>query len=69
MRDPAFGEQFRQRYARAEGQRLPLKVRRGDRTLDLQITVRLTPRVEQRLMIDSAAPAKAVRIRNGILKG
>ena len=69
VRDPAFGEQFRQRYARADGQRLPLKVRRGDRTLDLQITVRLTPRVEQRLMIDSAAPAKAVRIRNGILKG
>ena len=69
VRDPAFGEQFRQRYARAEGQRLPVKVRRGDRTLDLQVTVRLTPRVEQRLMIDSAASAKAIRIRNGILRG
>jgi len=48
---------------------LPVKVRRGDRTLDLQVTVRLTPRVEQRLMIDRAASAKAIRIRNGILRG
>jgi predicted metalloprotease with PDZ domain len=69
VRDPSFGEQFRSRYARAEGQTLPVKIRRGDQTMDLQIRVRLAPRVEQRLMIDARASAKAVRIRNGILRG
>ena len=69
VRDPSFGEQFRSRYARAEGQTLPVKVRRGEQTVDLQIRVRFAPRVEQRLIIDPRASAKAVRIRNGILRG
>ena len=69
VRDPSFGEQFRSRYARADGQALPVKVRRGEQTIDLRIRVRMAPRVEQRLMIDPRASAKAVRIRNGILKG
>ena len=69
VRDPSFGEQFRTRYARAEGTKLPVKIRRDDQTLDLQIDVRLTPRTEQRLVLDSAASPKAIRIRNGILKG
>ena len=69
VRDQSFGEQFRRRYARAEGQTLPVRIRRDDRTMDLQITVRLRPRVEKRLMIDPAASPKAVRIRNGILRG
>jgi predicted metalloprotease with PDZ domain len=69
VRDQTFGEQFRTRYAKAEGTKLPVKIRRGIQTLDLQIDVRLAERTEQRLMIDPSAPAKAVRIRNGILKG
>ena len=69
VRDPSFGEQFRARYARAEGTSVPVKVRRDDRTIDLQITVRLAVRTEQRLILDPAASAKALRIRNGILKG
>jgi len=69
VRDPSFGEQFRSRYARAEGQTLPVKIRRGAQTMDLQIRVRLVPRVEQRLMIDARASVKAVRIRTGILRG
>ena len=37
--------------------------------MDLQIAVRLAERTEQRLIIDPSASPKAVRIRNGILKG
>ena len=69
VRDPSFGEQFRARYARAEGTSVPVKVRRDDRTIDLQITVRLAVRTEQRLILDPQASPKAIRIRNGILKG
>ena len=69
VQNPTFGEQFRSRYAKAEGTVLPMKIRRGEQTMDLNVTVRLAERTEQRLMIDPAASAKAVRIRNGILKG
>ena len=69
VRDPSFGEQFRTRYARAEGTNLPVKIRRGEQTLDLQIAVRFAERTEQRLILDPAASPKAVRIRNGILQG
>jgi predicted metalloprotease with PDZ domain len=69
VRDQTFGEQFRTRYARAAGTNLPVKVRRDGQTIDLQIAVRLAERMEQRLVIDPAASPKAVRIRNGILKG
>jgi C-terminal processing protease CtpA/Prc len=69
VRDQTFGEQFRSRYAKAEGTKLPVKVRRGTQTLDLQIDVRLAERTEQRFMMDPSAPAKAVKIRNAILKG
>ncbi|HEX5075225.1 MAG TPA: PDZ domain-containing protein [Gemmatimonadaceae bacterium] len=69
VRDPSFGEQFRSRYAKAEGTKVPVKIRRGGQTLDLQIDVRLAERTEQRITIDPAATPKATRIRNGILKG
>jgi predicted metalloprotease with PDZ domain len=69
VRDPSFGEQFRTRYARAAGTNLPLKIRRGEQTIDLQIAVRLAERMEQRLIMEPTASPKAIRIRNGILKG
>jgi predicted metalloprotease with PDZ domain len=69
VRDQSFGEQFRTRYARAAGTNLPVKVRRDGQTIDLQIAVRLAERTEQRLILDPNASPKAVRIRNGILKG
>ena len=69
VRDQTFGEQFRTRYAKAEGTKLPVKIRRGGQALELQIDVRFAERTEERVMIDSAASPKAVRIRNGILKG
>jgi predicted metalloprotease with PDZ domain len=69
VRDQSFGEQFRTRYARAAGTTLPVKVRRDGQMLELQIAVRLAERTEQRLVMDPAASPKAIRIRNGILKG
>jgi predicted metalloprotease with PDZ domain len=67
VRDPSFGEQFRSRYAKAEGTNVPVKVRRGDQSIDMQMAVRLALRTEQRLTLDPKASPKAVRIRNGIL--
>jgi predicted metalloprotease with PDZ domain len=69
VRDPSFGEQFRTRYARAEGTKVPMKIRRDGQTLDLQLTVKLVQRMEQRFLLDPSASAKALRIRNGILRG
>ena len=69
VRDQTFGEQFRTRYARSAGTSLPVKIRRDGQNMDLQIAVRLAERTEQRLIIDPSASPKAVRIRNGILKG
>ena len=69
VRDQTFGEQFRNRYAKAAGTTLPMKIRRGDQTIDLQVAVTLAERTQQRLELDPGASAKAVRVRNGILKG
>jgi C-terminal processing protease CtpA/Prc len=69
VRDPSFGEQFRTRYATAAGTTLPMKIRRGEQTLDLQVAVKFAERMQQRLILDPSPSAKALRIRNGILKG
>src|SRR5678815_2106821 len=69
VRDPSFGEQFRSRYAKAEGTNVPVKVRRGDQSIDMQMAVRLALRTEQRLTLDPKASAKAIRVRKGILGG
>jgi predicted metalloprotease with PDZ domain len=44
VRDQTFGEQFRTRYAKADGQKLPVRIRRGSQTLDLRIDVKLAGR-------------------------
>jgi predicted metalloprotease with PDZ domain len=67
--DPNFGPAFRARFGKDEGSPLPIKVRRGADTLTLNGKVVLGARVERRIEIDPAASEKAVRIRNGILKG
>ncbi len=69
INDPNFGPSFRTRFAHAEGQELPIKLRRGADTLTVMGKVRLVERVEARVEADPAASPKAVRIRNGILKG
>jgi predicted metalloprotease with PDZ domain len=67
--DSTFGEQFRERFGKDEGQPLPIEVRRDGRTMTLNGEVRLVTRVENRLTIDPTASAKAVRIREGIFRG
>jgi membrane-associated protease RseP (regulator of RpoE activity) len=67
--NPNFGPAFRARFGGKEGAPLPFKIKRGADTLVLNGKVRLVARLEQRVVADAAATPKAVRIRNGILKG
>jgi predicted metalloprotease with PDZ domain len=67
--DPNFGPAFRSKFSKADGAPLPIKVRRGADTLTLNGRVRLATRLEFRIEADPAAPAKALRIRRGILSG
>jgi predicted metalloprotease with PDZ domain len=67
--DPDFGARYRARYARSDGQTVPLVVRRAgqERTLTLSVRNRLT--TNETIMFDRNASPKALRIRAGILKG
>jgi predicted metalloprotease with PDZ domain len=67
--DADFGAAYRKRFASADSQPLPIKVRRGTDTLTLNGKVRLMTRVESRIEADPSASEKAVRIREGILAG
>jgi predicted metalloprotease with PDZ domain len=67
--DPSFGEAFRSRFGKREGDSLSIKVARGADTLTLHGAVRLVERVESTLDLDPQASAKAARIRNGIFRG
>jgi predicted metalloprotease with PDZ domain len=67
--DQSFGAKFRAAFAGAqEGQRLTLRVRRGEETLTLTGTMRFGEG-DVAITVDPTAPPKAVRIRNGILHG
>jgi hypothetical protein len=44
-------------------------VRRNNQDVTLNAALRLVPRVQTKLIIDPAAGQKAVRIREGILRG
>lgn len=67
--DADFGAKFRLRYAgRPSGSPLPIVVKRGAETITLRGSLAyatVTPRIAE----DPAASAKAIRIRNGILRG
>jgi predicted metalloprotease with PDZ domain len=67
--DPTFGEAFRSRFGKSEGDSLSIKVRRGADTLSLHGRVKLAERVESRLDVDPQASDKAARIRSGIFRG
>ncbi len=69
VNDPLFGQAFRAKFGKNDGDPLPIQVRRGNDTLTLNGKVALVTRVESRIAADSTAPAKAVRIREGILTG
>ncbi|MEO6056749.1 MAG: PDZ domain-containing protein [Gemmatimonadales bacterium] len=67
--DPDFGPKFRERFSTEDGKALPIQVKRDGQTLTLNGKVRLVPRVENRLELDERAGAKAVKVREGLLKG
>jgi predicted metalloprotease with PDZ domain len=69
INDPNFGAAFRSRFAGAEGQSLPIKVRRGTDTLTVVGQVRLMEHTEARVEPDPAAPPKAAGIRHSLLRG
>ena len=71
VRDESFGDRFRAKYAEArESTTVPLRVRRGDQTLDLQAKVHfVVAGVRYSVAADPKASPKAARIRNGILRG
>jgi predicted metalloprotease with PDZ domain len=62
-------EKVRTRYAGTILTTLPLVVRRGSESLTLQLPVRLSLSVRTRVVPLPNAPAKAARIRHGILTG
>jgi predicted metalloprotease with PDZ domain len=67
--DQSFGQKFRAAFADArEGQPLTLRVQRGADTLNLTGSLRLAPGGVT-ISADTNASPKAVRIRNGILRG
>ena len=53
--DPGFGEAFRAKFGKNEGDSLPIKVRRGTDTLTLHGKVRLVARVESGIEANPAA--------------
>lgn len=64
-----FGERFRARYGRADGQTLPVRLRRSGQDVTLQMRVQMSLRTESRLTFDRAASPKAVKVRHGLLTG
>lgn len=64
-----FGDRFRARYGKSEGQVVPVKVRRGGQLLTLDLRVQLFVRTETRLEFDRNASPKAARVRHGVLTG
>ncbi|HEX6598483.1 MAG TPA: PDZ domain-containing protein [Gemmatimonadaceae bacterium] len=67
--DPNFGVKFRTQYlGKPTGSPLPLTVKRGSETITLRSTLTYGP-TAPRLTEDPAASPRAVRLRNGILRG
>ena len=65
-----FGVQYRSRYGNdAEGTMVQVVVLRDGTEVELDMELRFTETVTRSLREDSDAPARAVRIRNGILEG
>jgi predicted metalloprotease with PDZ domain len=67
--DPDFGARYRARYARSEGQTVPIVIRRRGEERTLTLPVRNRLRTVETIMIDRNASPKAMRIRSGILRG
>jgi predicted metalloprotease with PDZ domain len=66
--DPDFSA-FRRRWAGREGDSFPIEIRRAGQPVTLTAKVVLVDRTETRLEFDSTAAGKALRVRQGLLRG
>ncbi|HJU64892.1 MAG TPA: hypothetical protein VJ596_04410, partial [Gemmatimonadaceae bacterium] len=64
-----FAERFRAAFESQPGAVLPIVVRRSGQELTLTGRVQVDTRLEPRIAPDPAAAEKAVRIRDGLLRG
>jgi predicted metalloprotease with PDZ domain len=64
-----FGDRYRARYGRSDGESIPIRVRRDGTELSLPMRVTFSVRTERHLVFDRAASPKALRIRRGVLTG
>jgi predicted metalloprotease with PDZ domain len=70
VRDVGFGQQYRMRYEKATpGTPIRIEVKRGGELLMLEGRLRFETNVESRIVPDPDASPRAVRIREGILRG
>jgi predicted metalloprotease with PDZ domain len=67
--DPDFGTRYRARYARSEGQTVPVVVKRGGQERTLTLPVRNRLRTVESIVIDRNASPKAIRVRSGLFRG
>lgn len=67
--DPDFGARYRARYARSEGQTVPIVVRRAGEERTLTLPVRNRLRTVETIVIDRNASPKAIRVRSGLFRG
>jgi len=67
--DPDFGARYRARYARSDGETVPLVVRREGEERTLILPVRNRLHTVETIVFDRNASPKALRIRAGLLKG
>jgi predicted metalloprotease with PDZ domain len=67
--DQNFGPAYRQTYAGQEGADLPITVQRNGQNVTLNGKVKFITQVQTRLGTEANASEKAVRIRNGIIRG
>jgi predicted metalloprotease with PDZ domain len=70
LRDPAWLEKFRARYARApEGTEIPVRIERDGRERTVRVRLRFVTQVDRRLVENPRASSRARRIREGLLRG
>jgi predicted metalloprotease with PDZ domain len=67
--DPDFGARYRARYARSDGQTVPLVIKRGGEERTLTLPVKNWLRTVETIRFDRNASPRALRVRSGILKG
>lgn len=70
VHDPLWLEKFRARYSRArEGTEVPVSVRRNGVERTVGVRLAFVSRVDQRVVEDPRASARARRVRDGLLRG